>query len=53
MGKRLSALLVLALAACSARVAVGLILREDMWARIVFYWILLTVKNLVDWRNTR
>lgn len=51
--KRISAAMVIALCAIAARVAVGLALRQDMWASIVAYWIVLTIKNIADWRSNR
>lgn len=46
--KRLSALLVLALAAIALTVCVGLAAGVSMWPWIVGYWAVLTVKNIVD-----
>lgn len=34
-------------------VCVGLMARADMWACIVAYWGILTVKNWADWRANR
>ena len=34
-------------------IAYGLSQRRDMWPWIVGYWIILTVKNLVDWIGGR
>lgn len=47
--KRLSALLVLALAAIALTVCAGLIAGWNMWPWVVGYWAVLTVKNIVDW----
>lgn len=47
--KRLSALLVLALAAIALTVCAGLAAGRNMWPWIVAYWAVLTVKNVVDW----
>ena len=47
--KRLSALLVLALAAIALTVCAGLSAGVSMWPWIVAYWAVLTVKNIVDW----
>lgn len=47
--KRLSALLVLALAAIALTVCAGLAARRNMWPWIVAYWAVLTAKNIVDW----
>ena len=33
----------------AALVAVGLTKKRNMWPFIVFYWILLTIKNAVDY----
>lgn len=47
--KRLSALLVLALAAIALIVCAGLTAGVSMWPWIVVYWAVLTAKNIVDW----
>ena len=47
--KRLSALLVLALAAIALTVCAGLADGRNMWSWIVGYWAVLTAKNIVDW----
>ena len=47
--KRLSALLVLALAAIAMTVCAGLAAGRSMWQWIVGYWAVLTAKNIVDW----
>ena len=47
--KRLSALLVLALAAIALTVCAGLAAGRNMWPWIVAYWAVLTAKNIVDW----
>lgn len=47
--KRLSALLVLALAAIALTVCAGLAAGRNMWLWIVGYWAVLTAKNVVDW----
>lgn len=47
--KRLSALLVLALAAIALTVCAGLAAGVSMWPWIVAYWAVLTIKNIVDW----
>ena len=47
--KRLSALLVLALAAIALTVCAGLAAGRNMWPWIVSYWAVLTAKNIVDW----
>ena len=49
MTKKISALLVLVLAVIAAVVATGLIAGYAMWAWIVAYWIVLTMKNVVDY----
>lgn len=46
--KRISNLLIIALAAIAAIVATGLIAGFSMWAWIVAYWVTLTAKNIVD-----
>lgn len=51
--KRLSALLVLALAAIALIVCAGLAAGRNMWSWIVAYWAVLTVKNIVDWIGAR
>lgn len=47
--KRLSALLVLVLAAIALIVCAGLAAGRNMWPWIVAYWAVLTTKNVVDW----
>lgn len=51
--KRLSALLVLALAAIALTVCEGLAAGVSMWPWIVGYWAVLTIKNIVDWIGAR
>ena len=51
--KRLSAMLVLALAAIAMTVCAGLAAGRNMWPWIVAYWVVLTVKNIVDWIGAR
>lgn len=46
--KRLSALLVLALAAIALIVCAGLAAGVSMWPWIVGYWAVLTAKNITD-----
>ena len=46
--KRLSALLVLALAAIALTVCAGLAAGVSMWPWIVGYWAVLTAKNITD-----
>ena len=41
-------LLILLLFIDAAYIACGLMQKRDMWSYICIYWILLTVKNLVD-----
>lgn len=41
-------ILILLLIAVSARIAIGLYQRKNMWKWIVAYWIFLTIKNLSD-----
>lgn len=47
--KKLSAYIVLLLAVIAAVVAVGLIAGLAMWPVIILYWMVLTVKNVVDY----
>ena len=47
--KSLSKCLILALMIDSAWVAYGLYKQKVMWAWIVTYWIILTIKNFVDY----
>lgn len=51
--KRLSALMVLALAAIALTVCAGLAAGRNMWPWIVAYWAVLTAKNIVDWIGAR
>ena len=46
--KRLSALLVLVLAAIAMTVCAGLAAGVSMWPWIVGYWAVLTAKNITD-----
>lgn len=46
--KRLSAMLVLALAAIALTVCAGLAAGVSMWPWIVGYWAVLTAKNITD-----
>ena len=41
-------LLIFLLMADAAYVAYGLMRKRNMWKLIVLYWVILTVKNLVD-----
>ncbi len=45
---QISQLFILALAMISARVAYGLYRKRSMWHWIVGYWVVLTVKNIID-----
>ena len=51
--KRISALLVLALAAIALTVCAGLAAGRNMWPWIVGDWAVLTAKNIVDWIGVR
>ena len=51
--KRLSAMLVLALAAISLTVCAGLAAGVSMWPWIVGYWAVLTAKNITDFVGGR
>ena len=51
--KRLSALLVLVLAAIALIVCAGLAAGRVMWAWIVGYWAVLTAKNIMDYVGGR
>ena len=51
--KRLSALMVLALAAIALAVCAGLAAGVGMWPWSVAYWAVLTIKNIVDWIGAR
>lgn len=48
-----SAALVLALAAIALTVCAGLAAGRNMWLWIVGYWAALTVKNIVDYMETK
>lgn len=47
--RRITDALILALAVIAAVVATGLIMGWSMWAWIILYWLVLTVKNVVDY----
>lgn len=51
--KKQSQALVCLLMIDAAWVAFGLSQHWDMWPWIVGYWVILTVKNLVDWLGGR
>lgn len=51
--KHISALLVLALAAIAMTVCAGLAAGRVMWLWIVGYWAVLTIKNIVDYMETK
>lgn len=51
--KRLSALMVLVLAAIALIVCAGLAAGRVMWAWIVGYWAVLTAKNITDYVGGR
>lgn len=51
--KRLSALLVLVLAAIALIVCAGLAAGRVMWAWIISYWAVLTAKNITDFVGGR
>lgn len=42
-------LLIFALFAVALVVAAGLLARKNMWKWICLYWVILTVKNFLDW----
>lgn len=44
--------LVLALAVIAAVVAIGLLAGVAMWPLISFYWMVLTVKNVIDYTES-
>lgn len=47
--KRMTDILILALAVIAAVVATGLIAGYSMWAWTVGYWVTLTAKNILDY----
>lgn len=47
--RRMTDILIIALAVIAAVVATGLIMGWSMWAWIILYWLTLTVKNVLDW----
>lgn len=49
--RKLSACLVILLAVIAAVVLAGLIAGQNMWAFIIAYWAVLTIKNLADARE--
>ena len=49
--RKLSACLVILLAVIAAVVLAGLIAGRNMWAFIIAYWAVLTIKNLADARE--
>ena len=48
MKRYLTGTLIGMLIGISANVAIGLMLHLDMWPFIVAYWVVLTIKNIVD-----
>ena len=53
MGVVIAQVLIFLLMFVSAHVAAGLLEHKDMWPWICVYWILLTVKNAVDYLRTK
>ena len=51
--KKISAILIIVLAVIAAVVATGLIAGYAMWPWIIAYWIVLTMKNVVDYVGTK
>ena len=51
--RKISAMLVIVLAVIAAIVATGLIAGLAMWPWIVGYWLVLTMKNVVDYIGGR
>ena len=47
-GKMISQLCIFGLMLIASVVAVGLMKRRNMWKWIIAYWLLLTVKNIID-----
>ena len=47
--RKLTDALVLALAAIAAVVATGLIMDVSVWPMIIVYWLVLTIKNVLDY----
>ena len=47
--KQISAVLIIILAIIAAIVATGLITGYAMWPAIIGYWLVLTIKNVVDY----
>jgi hypothetical protein len=47
--KEISALFVYILAVISFTVTIGIARKRSMWGWILAYWIVLTIKNYVDW----
>lgn len=50
--KNISSILIIILAIIAAVVATGLISGFSMYAWIVAYWMVLTIKNVVDYINS-
>lgn len=46
--KKITDILILTLALIAAVVATGLIMGWSMWAAIILYWMVLTIKNVLD-----
>lgn len=49
----LTNLLIIFLAVIAAVVACGLYRKRNMWHWILLYWIVLTIKNLLDYITTK
>lgn len=47
--KRMTDILILALAVIAAVVATGLIMDVSVWPMIIVYWLVLTIKNVLDY----
>ena len=51
--KQISAVLIIILAIIAAIVATGLIAGYAMWPAIIGYWLVLTIKNVVDYLGVK
>ena len=53
MYKRISKNLILVLMVIALSVFIGQLLLLNCWLNICLYWLILTIKNYIDWKGTR
>ena len=53
MYKRISKNLILVLMVIALSVFIGQLLHLNCWLNICLYWLVLTIKNYIDWKGTK